>query len=193
MRLLLPDGGVDPIAGDSLDDEWRAAMKSYAGLDVGGKRTAVCILDDAGKIVWRGMADTHPEIIDAVLRRFKGALTKVGLESRPVYAAFVPLLDDYRLPNDLHGRAAGGGCDQKPSDQERPKRRLCTCRDAADWLVHIRPRQVCGQPSLESPARRAGSIGQGQAFIGEPGARPSAAIRHNPAVARRKKFAEAAY
>lgn len=66
-----------------MDDEWRAAMTMFAGMDVGGKRTAVCILDDAGKVVWRGMADTHPEMIDAVLRRFKGELTKVGLESGP--------------------------------------------------------------------------------------------------------------
>ena len=55
----------------------------YAGLDVGGKRTAACIQDEAGKIVWRGMTDTHPEMIDAALRRFKGQLAKVGLESGP--------------------------------------------------------------------------------------------------------------
>ncbi len=41
-------------------------MTMFAGLDVGDKRTAVCILDEVGKIVWRGMADTHPEMIDAV-------------------------------------------------------------------------------------------------------------------------------
>ena len=58
-------------------------MTMFAGLDVGGKRTAVCVLDEAGKVVWRGMVDTHPEMIDAVLRRFKGELTKVGLESGP--------------------------------------------------------------------------------------------------------------
>ncbi|NUJ79146.1 transposase [Methylocystis sp. FS] len=58
-------------------------MKMYAGLDVGGKRTAVCILDDGSKIVWRGKTDTHPKMNDAVLRRFKGELAKVGLESGP--------------------------------------------------------------------------------------------------------------
>ncbi len=44
-----------------------------------GKRAAVCILDEAGKIVWRGMADARPEMIHAVLRRFKEAIMKVGL------------------------------------------------------------------------------------------------------------------
>jgi predicted NBD/HSP70 family sugar kinase len=53
-------------------------MTMFAGLDVGGKRTEVCVIDAAGKIVWRGMVDTHPEMIDAALERFKGMLDKVG-------------------------------------------------------------------------------------------------------------------
>ncbi|WP_424375845.1 hypothetical protein [Methylocystis silviterrae] len=65
-------------------------MTMFAGMDVGGERTAVCILDDAGKIVWRGMVDTHPEMIDAVLRRLKGELRKVGLESG--HAASIPFV-----------------------------------------------------------------------------------------------------
>jgi len=58
-------------------------MTMFAGLDVGGKRTAVCVIDESGKVVWRGMVDTGPEMIDAALERFKDGLDKVGLESRP--------------------------------------------------------------------------------------------------------------
>ena len=50
---------------------------------MGGKRTAVCVIDAAGKIVWRGMVDTHPEMIDAALKRFSGKFSKVGLETGP--------------------------------------------------------------------------------------------------------------
>jgi len=53
----------------------------FAGLDVGNKKTAVCVVDDSGTIVWRGMLDTHPELIAASLSRFAGVLDKVGLES----------------------------------------------------------------------------------------------------------------
>ena len=53
----------------------------FAGLDVGFKRTSVCIVDEAGKIVWRGVVDTHPEMIAAALHRWRGGLAKVGLES----------------------------------------------------------------------------------------------------------------
>jgi hypothetical protein len=58
-------------------------MMMFAGLDVGGKRTAVCVIDAAGKIVWRGMVDTRPEMIDSALKRFAGKFSKVGLESGP--------------------------------------------------------------------------------------------------------------
>jgi transposase len=58
-------------------------MVMFAGLDVGGKRTAMCIVDEKGKIVWQGMVDTHPEMIAAALKRFQGQLAKVGLESGP--------------------------------------------------------------------------------------------------------------
>ncbi len=33
-------------------------MRMFAGLDVGGKTAAICIVDEAGKIVWQG-ARTH--------------------------------------------------------------------------------------------------------------------------------------
>lgn len=58
-------------------------MGMFAGLDVGGKRTAVCVVDRTGKIVWQGMVDTHPEMIAAALKRWQGKLEKVGLESGP--------------------------------------------------------------------------------------------------------------
>ncbi|MGB0087660.1 MAG: hypothetical protein WBP94_20075, partial [Rhodomicrobiaceae bacterium] len=49
--------------------------------DVGGKRTAICVVNESGKIVWQGMVDTHPEMIAAALKRFQRQLVKVGLES----------------------------------------------------------------------------------------------------------------
>lgn len=63
-------------------------MKLYAGLDVGGKRTAICVVDERGRTVFQGMVDTHPETIGAALARFGDRLAKVGLESGP----FTPFL-----------------------------------------------------------------------------------------------------
>ena len=58
-------------------------MGMFAGLDVGGKQTAVCVVDEVGKIIFRGIVDTHPEMPAAALKRFDGKLAKVGLESGP--------------------------------------------------------------------------------------------------------------
>jgi len=53
----------------------------FAGLDVGGKTTAICIVDEAGKIVWQGMVDTHPDMISLRLRSFQEQLVEVGVET----------------------------------------------------------------------------------------------------------------
>ena len=57
-------------------------MRMFAGLDVGFKRTAVCVcvcvLDEAGRIVWRGVVDTHPE----ALSRGLAALGREACEDR---------------------------------------------------------------------------------------------------------------
>jgi hypothetical protein len=50
-------------------------MKMLAGLNAGGMTTAICIVDDAGKIVRRGVADRHP---DAIASRRQGILTLTG-------------------------------------------------------------------------------------------------------------------
>jgi len=47
-------------------------MRMFAGLDVGFKRTSVCVVEETGKIVWRGVVDTHPEMIAAALHRWRG-------------------------------------------------------------------------------------------------------------------------
>jgi transposase len=56
-------------------------MRMFAGLDVGFKRTSVCVLDEAGGIEWRGVVDTHPEALSRALQRWGGKLAKSCLES----------------------------------------------------------------------------------------------------------------
>jgi transposase len=56
-------------------------MESYAGLDAGGKTTAICVVDEAGKILWQGVVDAHPDAIAARLKGFQKKLVKIGIES----------------------------------------------------------------------------------------------------------------
>jgi len=57
------------------------AGKTFAGLDVSLKETAVCIVDDAGKIVFERMVPTDPQVIAACLGKQAPGLERFGLES----------------------------------------------------------------------------------------------------------------
>ncbi|WP_078118598.1 IS110 family RNA-guided transposase [Thiosocius teredinicola] len=57
---------------------------TYVGLDVSQKATSICVIDDAGAIVWEGCCRSHPEdIIASVKKQASGAL-RVGLETGPL-------------------------------------------------------------------------------------------------------------
>jgi transposase len=57
------------------------AIKTYAGLDVSLKETAICIVDDGGKIVFERMVSTDPQVIAKCLRKHGPRLERFGLES----------------------------------------------------------------------------------------------------------------
>ena len=44
-------------------------MKHYVGLDVSQKETSVCVVDDAGKIVFQGKAKSDPGALAELLRK----------------------------------------------------------------------------------------------------------------------------
>ncbi len=56
-------------------------MEVYVGLDVSLKRTELCVVAASGKVLWRGAADTHPEMIAAALSRWRDSIVKLGLET----------------------------------------------------------------------------------------------------------------
>jgi hypothetical protein len=57
MRLLACGVG-ESLGWGFVSNESRAAMRMDAGLDIGGKRTAICVIGGSGKAVWRGAVDT---------------------------------------------------------------------------------------------------------------------------------------
>ena len=56
-------------------------MGYFVGLDVGLKATRICVVDESERVVWEGVADTHPELIADRLVRYLGDLALVGLET----------------------------------------------------------------------------------------------------------------
>ena len=59
----------------------RKARKTYAGLDVSLKETAICIVDDGGKIIFERAVPTDPQVIAKFLRKHGPGLERFGLES----------------------------------------------------------------------------------------------------------------
>ena len=67
--------GLVPFDGkqksDAADPKWKPAenifMKQYVGLDVSLKQTAVCIVHEHGKALWRGKCASTPEAVAALI------------------------------------------------------------------------------------------------------------------------------
>jgi transposase len=56
-------------------------MESYVGQDVSLKRTSLCVVDRAGKVLCEGTASFHPEGIAEFLKL--KACVRIGLETGP--------------------------------------------------------------------------------------------------------------
>jgi len=56
-------------------------MPHYAALDVSNDQTAIHVVDEAGRTVWRGKRASDPEALATALRRYAPELVRVGLET----------------------------------------------------------------------------------------------------------------
>jgi len=59
-------------------------MRLYAGLDVSLETTAICVIDQDGKIVQEAVASTDAGAIADVLERHRADLERIGLEAAPM-------------------------------------------------------------------------------------------------------------
>src|SRR6201989_3319162 len=53
----------------------------YVGLDVSLETTSICVIDDAGAIIWRGKCRSDPDTITAIMRQQAPGAVRVGLET----------------------------------------------------------------------------------------------------------------
>jgi transposase len=56
-------------------------MTRFVGLDVSQKMTAICVVDNAGRRLWRGQCPTIPEQISILVRRHVGDDARIGIET----------------------------------------------------------------------------------------------------------------
>lgn len=76
-------------------------MTLYVGLDVSQKLTAICIVDDTGRKLWRGQCTSDPAQIERSVRRHAGDDARIGLETGPMTPWLV---------HELRGRALDVTC-----------------------------------------------------------------------------------
>ena len=56
-------------------------MSTFVGLDVSQKTTAICVVDDEGRRLWRGQCGSSPMAIRKVIERHAGMNACVGIET----------------------------------------------------------------------------------------------------------------
>ena len=56
-------------------------MKQYAGLDLSQKETAVCVVDQNGKVVFEGKAPSDPGALARVIGKRAPAAERIGFET----------------------------------------------------------------------------------------------------------------
>ena len=85
-------------------------MTRFVGLDVSQKLTAICVVDDTGRRLWRGQCPTHPEQIEQAVRRHAGDAAAIGIETGPMTPWLVHELRGRKLNvvclDARHARAA---------------------------------------------------------------------------------------
>jgi len=62
-------------------DQQQPTIRHYAGLDVSLDSTAICVVGDAGRVVWRGKCASEPKALAATLAERAPGLVRAGLES----------------------------------------------------------------------------------------------------------------
>ena len=95
-------------------------MKSYAALDVSQETTAICVVDEAGRITAEKMVATCPEAIAMWLARHAAGLVRVGMETGPLAVWLWNELRDRGLPIVcLDARHAHAALKMRPNKTDR--------------------------------------------------------------------------
>ena len=59
-------------------------MTRFVGLDVSQKLTALCVVDETGRRLWRGQCGTDPGQIERMVRGHAGGDARIGIETGPM-------------------------------------------------------------------------------------------------------------
>ena len=95
-------------------------MVRYAALDVSLETTAICVVDEDGRVTAEGKARTCPDAIRDFLAARAPGLRRVGLETGPLAVWLWNELRDRQLPVVcLDARHANAALEVRPAKTDR--------------------------------------------------------------------------
>ena len=119
-------------------------MTHYAGLDVSLEETAICVVDDTGRIVKEARAASEPEALVAALSKIDVPLDRIGLEACSLTAW---LHDELRAAGwpaiCIEMRQANAAMKTMPNKTDRNDARALAQIMRTGWYrqVHVKSRQ----------------------------------------------------
>lgn len=116
-------------------------MDYYVGLDISLKSTHICIVDRDRQVKWRGVSDTHPQMIAEWLRRWKGHIAKVGLETGSMTPWLYHELKGLGFPVVcMDARRAAGALKARPEKTDKADAQALAEMLASGWYssVHVK-------------------------------------------------------
>ncbi len=114
-------------------------MSYYVGLDVSVKLTAVCIIDDTGKVATERVVSSDPEDIARCIAGVSGEIARVGLEAGPL-APSPSRLSAIKTISRLIGASASSAHGRRPTP---PPMKARGCARAC-WTRQTRRRPLVG-------------------------------------------------
>ena len=113
-------------------------MEYYVGLDVGHKRMAICVVDGAGVLVWRGEADTHPDFLSRALDRWRKDLKMVDLETGSLTPWLARSLRGMGYPvGVMDARRASDAVKARPMKTDRTDARALAEMLRTGWYTEV--------------------------------------------------------
>ena len=117
-------------------------MARFVGPDVSQKLTSICVVDDAGRRLWRGHCPSEPEPIERAARRHAGDDASIGIETGPMTPWLVHELRERGLNVvclDARHASAALKMQMNKTDQNDAEGLVQITRSAADYCGHLWP------------------------------------------------------
>ena len=73
-------------------------MAYFVGLDISVQETAVCVVDELGKVICESKVSTEPDDIAALLSKISDDYVRVGIEAGPLSQWLVNGLTEATCP-----------------------------------------------------------------------------------------------